>query len=282
MSRFRYLLWASVTIIVTNCVNETQAQVPLGNVSRPCCRCEVSGKDIPRCSNSTCCGIPDKWVVEGVANHRASRTLHRLAHQNDHSFSSEFREGFVQAYYDLGMGMDGVIPAVAPRKYWTAYYRSSAGRPRVYEWFDGYAMGVDFGRADGMDDIRRVASSYDWERSRGRLMNYSETAIPMPTVNPEYNPVPVEPAPEPTLQPEPEPMQPEANLPPLPPRMADAQMPLLPRQGSALPMLPPPSSDFGHSDIVQPQQWPHQFGHSDSTATTSRWLSSEFGMRNAE
>lgn len=70
--------------------------------------------------------------------------------------SSDFSAGFVQAHVDLAEGRVPTPPPVPPSRYWAAYYRSCAGKPRVEEWYAGYEAGLDVGLQSGVSQFRRV------------------------------------------------------------------------------------------------------------------------------
>lgn len=74
-------------------------------------------------------------------------------------YSSHFKDGFEQAYLDIANGYSGNVPAVPPRKYWTAYYRTPPGRERANQWFEGYQLGGEQARQNGFDQLNGIATS---------------------------------------------------------------------------------------------------------------------------
>ncbi|MEO1995571.1 MAG: hypothetical protein ABGZ17_09875 [Planctomycetaceae bacterium] len=102
---------------------------------------------------------PD-WCDDCVTHHLARRAARRqLRHSGEHS--RDFKAGFVQSFEDLADGAPGVVPAVPPKKYWTAYYRTPEGQQSAHSWFDGYRAGMDAAGCDGSRGGNRVASSMD-------------------------------------------------------------------------------------------------------------------------
>jgi hypothetical protein len=214
--------------------------------------------------------VPDDETVEDAAEDRAERTLRQIQDQTGERLSEDFKDGFEQAYVDLGTGGTGIVPAVPPKKYWSAYYRTAEGRMHAYEWFSGYEAGAELGRIDGMTEFRAIPSSFDYdyhcsECNRCRTCEQGHE-LAYPQVAPE--PVP----PEPTFPP---PAPPATTfIPAGPPRLFKAQ-PVQPtpgfaalRQRPAPAFVPPapappaemdsPLVDFGRNGTV-----PVGAGHTD-------------------
>jgi len=70
--------------------------------------------------------------------------------------SKHFSDGFVQAYIDLAEGRGPLPPNLPPSRYWSAYYRSCAGAPKVEEWYAGYHAGLAEGQQSGVSQFRRI------------------------------------------------------------------------------------------------------------------------------
>ena len=56
--------------------------------------------------------------------------------------NSDFRQGFIQAYVDIALGANGVLPAVPPERYWRACKRDPQGYCEANDWFAGYSAGA--------------------------------------------------------------------------------------------------------------------------------------------
>ncbi|MBA4031235.1 MAG: hypothetical protein C0478_10165 [Planctomyces sp.] len=101
----------------------------------------------------------DDMLTKHTAKKCACRHLAAYAANCGQPVTKDFRRGFEQAFEDVAMGAPEAVPAVAPSRYWQAYYRSGAGRPLVEEWFDGYATGLDYATSSQAAELNRVAST---------------------------------------------------------------------------------------------------------------------------
>jgi len=126
-----------------------------------CTGCEVNSQYWPD-SPHAWQPFSDEGDVEDFAERRARRSLRQLQDQSCDRLSKDFRDGYEQAYLDLAMGGNGVVPAVPPKKYWSAEYRTPHGRSYAYQWFAGYETGAAVARADGMTEFRAIPSSFDY------------------------------------------------------------------------------------------------------------------------
>ncbi len=70
--------------------------------------------------------------------------------------SSDFAAGFEQAYVDLAENRTPQPPSLPPSKYWSAFYRSCAGRPYVEDWFAGYHAGLEMGLHSGVSRFNQI------------------------------------------------------------------------------------------------------------------------------
>ena len=117
-----------------------------------------------RCSDCTPPWVPawkynshvDDLVVYETAKCCGKRAFGSYRHQCPQAYSKDFAAGFVQAYIDLAEGRGPLPPTVPPSRYWTAYYRSCAGRPRVEDWYAGYQAGLEQGRQSGVSQFNRI------------------------------------------------------------------------------------------------------------------------------
>ena len=217
----------------------------------------------PACSSHVQCWdyIPTDDDAEDFGERWARRSLHQLQRCSHERLSSDFRDGFEQAYVDLAKGGNGVVPAVPPKKYWKARYRAPQGRIQAYQWVGGYEAGATTGRSEGITEFRAVPSSFDYEycggyvgchsgcqtltceSSAGSFAEQQLTPIPQPALEDE---VPTEAAPPPAPAP--------TDTPPLAPVPAPAAEPDEPTEAGGsdawnIRSLPPgPFSDFGHVD----------------------------------
>ena len=117
-----------------------------------------------RCADCVPCWVPtckynafiDDLVVCETGKNCGLRALARYRRQCRVPLSADFSAGFVRAYIDLAEGRGPLPPAVPPSRYWSAYYRSCAGRPRVEEWYAGYHAGLDEGLNSGVSQFNRI------------------------------------------------------------------------------------------------------------------------------
>lgn len=98
----------------------------------------------------------DEYVTKKTAVGCANDDLKELG-KSCGKTSKDFETGFRQAYVDLSLGRPARAPAVPPREYWTAYYRSCAGAPAVDDWFAGYQAGLEWGLRGGVSRFNRIA-----------------------------------------------------------------------------------------------------------------------------
>lgn len=83
-------------------------------------------------------------IVTGFSARRlASAALADLRRSCQMSFSQDYQRGFTQAFIDTANGRRTGVPAVAPSRYWQAYYRTPAGQLAVEDWFNGYGQGLE-------------------------------------------------------------------------------------------------------------------------------------------
>lgn len=99
----------------------------------------------------------DDQITRHTARHCAGQALKQF--DGPYAKCSHFRDGFSQAFEDLATGSRPIVPAVPPRRYWHAYYRSSEGRPAVDEWFAGYQAGIEAAPQSGVTDFNRIVLS---------------------------------------------------------------------------------------------------------------------------
>ncbi len=98
----------------------------------------------------------DDCVTRQTALHCAGRDLHEYGSQSPCPVSTDFAAGFEQAYVDLAENRAPQPPSVPPSKYWSAYYRSCAGREKVEDWYAGYQAGLDRGLRGGVSRFNRI------------------------------------------------------------------------------------------------------------------------------
>jgi hypothetical protein len=108
---------------------------------------------VPCCKYVQCV---DDLVVWETGKNCGIHALARYRRQCGTKLSHDFAAGFVQAYIDLAESRGPLPPSVPPSRYWSAYYRSCAGRPRVEEWYAGYQVGLDQGLQTGVSQFRRI------------------------------------------------------------------------------------------------------------------------------
>jgi len=102
----------------------------------------------------------DDLSVKQAAGRCSTQALHELCSYGGHPLSSDFKDGFRQAFVDVAMGGNGVTPAIPPEKYWKSYYRTADGHARADEWFEGYRAGAVQAHSHGVSDYNFVPASY--------------------------------------------------------------------------------------------------------------------------
>ena len=118
------------------------------------------------CQAATCqpkrwhSALAPEWCEDYVTQYLARcRARRQLRHTGEHS--RDFKSGFLQAFEDIADGAAGVVPAVPPKKYWSAYYRTPEGQQAAHDWFDGYRAGVAAVGCDGRPGTHRIAAAND-------------------------------------------------------------------------------------------------------------------------
>lgn len=174
------------------------------------------------------------WCDDCLTGHLARGKARRQLRQCG-QHSQDFKSGFVQAFEDLADGSLGAIPAVPPKKYWTAYYRTPEGQQCAHSWFEGYQAGVDAARLEGHVGFNRVASSTDARSGAG---------VPFPGQPHGFENWPAVPSydSEPARHPADAGLHvPLPNLPTPVPRSPVSPRPALPTPPTPMPPLPPPT-----------------------------------------
>ncbi len=117
-----------------------------------------------RCSDCIPAWVPthkyeafiDNIVVWQTGKRCGYRALARYRRQTRTPVTVDFAAGFVRAYVDLAQGRGPLPPSLPPSRYWSAYYRSCAGQPRVEQWYAGYNIGLEEGLQSGVSQFRRI------------------------------------------------------------------------------------------------------------------------------
>lgn len=146
----RMMLCAAASLLLAGCVG-----VPCGGMGVP-----LAGRGCDDCIPPW---VPyfghykqrmDDCVTNHTARHCAWRALRN--YRCGGPVSCDFADGFVQAYIDLAENRTPQPPSVAPPKYWSAYYRSCAGRRHVDDWFAGYQVGWEQGSQSGVSRFNQI------------------------------------------------------------------------------------------------------------------------------
>ena len=98
----------------------------------------------------------DDCVTRQTARHCAWRDLDEHDYQCPRPVSSHFAAGFERAYVDLAENRAPQPPSVPPSKYWSAFYRSCAGRPYVEDWYAGYQAGLERGQQGSVSRFNQI------------------------------------------------------------------------------------------------------------------------------
>lgn len=147
--------------------------------------------------------LKDEYISQGTAAKCANDDLKELK-KSCGKLSSDFGDGFRQAYIDLSMGRPALTPTVPPPKYWNAYYRSCAGADQVSDWFAGYRLGLEHGQQGGVSKFNRIATS--WQP--GGLCDAGPMTGPAAVLAPGYVTAPTT---APALAPDPNPLPPSGS-----------------------------------------------------------------------
>ena len=125
------------------------------------------------------------WEMSQRCAFKSLRALRKTCGQRT---TPSFRSGFRHAYSDILQGRPGVVPAVPPKKYWGAYYRTPDGREKAHEWLEGYRVGVEYARAEGLDRFGEVATNIGGACDNGPPMIPDQPVIWSPASGPVMGP----------------------------------------------------------------------------------------------
>jgi hypothetical protein len=164
MSRMMLLLAIGACMLSTGCA--MFPGIPIGGLGwRPAGFCGTRGVSQQGCADCVPPWMPylghykqrcDDCVTRQTALRCAWRALNEYGGQGPWPISSDFAAGFERAYIDLAENRAPRPPSVPPSKYWSAYYRSCAGRPHVEDWYAGYQAGLERGQQGGVSRFNRV------------------------------------------------------------------------------------------------------------------------------
>ncbi len=134
---------AGIMLLVSGCTTGGNRQSVVSgraSVSTPCSSCD----------DSRCCRPPmwywsrgrylpfiDDYLTKKAARKCAVHSLRKFEGKKQ-AGSIDYQQGYIQAYEDLAMGSRGVVPAVAPARYWKTHNRSVKGHLKAEQWFAGY------------------------------------------------------------------------------------------------------------------------------------------------
>lgn len=148
-------------------------------------------------ADRSCCGKDyvrslDEKHVERAARKCAEDAFERLEDSSRREYSSDFEDGFEQAYVDIADGHPPALPAIPPEKYWMGHFRSCEGKAEAHQWFAGYQAGINSAVSCGLPSHTRVATSLPHrDRSAGRILHgHPTTAVILPAAGPGRHPVP--------------------------------------------------------------------------------------------
>lgn len=141
------------------------ACVMLAGCAAPHCGRFGYGRASGRCDDCTPPWVPylghykqrlDDKVTRMTALKCAWRGLDSYRGRCGGAVSGDFAAGFERAYIDLAENRTPQPSAVPPSKYWSAYYRSCAGRPHVDDWYAGYYAGLEMGSQSGVSRFNQI------------------------------------------------------------------------------------------------------------------------------
>jgi hypothetical protein len=161
MSRMVFAMVACLT--TTGCVSIGSQQSAYAPQAACDGNCAVDGCN-GRCSDCVPPRVPcwkymphvDDFVVQETAKSCACRALARYRSQCGGPISKDFKAGFTRAYIDLAESRTPQPPSIPPSRYWSAYYRSCAGRPHIEDWYAGYRVGLEIGSQSGVSQFNRI------------------------------------------------------------------------------------------------------------------------------
>ncbi len=151
MSRMMLLVMAGACLMASGCVAPHCGGFACG----PGARCDDCVPPwVPHCGHYRQ-RLDDK-VTRMTALKCAWHGLESYRGRCGGSVSGDFAAGFEQAYLDLAENRTPQPPSIPPSKYWSAFYRSCAGRPHVDDWFAGYHAGLEMGSQSGVSRFNQI------------------------------------------------------------------------------------------------------------------------------
>ena len=165
MSRMMLLAAVGACVLATGCAMSPCGPGGGGGACGPAGYCGVKGFCQRGCDNCVPPWMPylghykpfyDDCVTRQTALHCAWLDLNEYDNQSPYAVSSHFAAGFERAYIDLAENRAPRPPSIPPSKYWSAYYRSCAGRPHVEDWYAGYQAGLERGQQGGVSRFNRI------------------------------------------------------------------------------------------------------------------------------
>ncbi|WP_437205285.1 hypothetical protein [Planctomicrobium sp. SH664] len=132
----------------------------------------------------------DNMWTRKAARCAAYRELHR--NEDECRRNTDYQQGYAQAFADVAMGGDGVVPTVPPAHYWKKCARTPEGHERAQNWFAGYAAGGP-AALSYYGPYTKVASSGDPGYPPSEYLNgYGQQPLPEMTPGvdgyPQYQP----------------------------------------------------------------------------------------------
>ncbi len=176
---------AGIVLLISGCTTGGNRQpVVAGHASVSCSSCGEPGS----CDGSGYCR-PPMWywshgryipLIDDFLTKRAARkcAIHSLAKMEAKQCANnnDFRQGYIQAYEDLALGSRGLIPAVAPPKYWKAHNRSIKGHMRADQWFAGYRAALSQSGYRIADEQVTVPTSHEAFQNPDARYGYNHTS----------------------------------------------------------------------------------------------------------
>lgn len=77
----------------------------------------------------------------------------------DQEYQRDFRDGFLNGYYDVMQGGGQCLPTLPPRKYWSVHNRGPDAHCRITAWFNGYSQGSLQAMADGVQNRGQILTA---------------------------------------------------------------------------------------------------------------------------
>lgn len=123
-----------------------------------CRSCGTQAGEPTCCPTSGQSAHADDRTVRRTAKTSARAALKKFDRESRRPLSDDFEDGFEQAFIDVSHGCCATVAPALPGKYAKECYRTPSGQIPMQEWLEGYRVGVEIARFQGLGSFAEVAT----------------------------------------------------------------------------------------------------------------------------